>query len=275
LTGSLGVIIVSAGGQRNPLRPTRFARSRHPCWSGATPWHDELTITGARGAPRGIDTVVFDFDDTLAETLPARVAAMRRAFEQAGVREPDAEWFVHDQRGIPLQTSMEDFDGGRGKELGLLDFYRTAYWHKEPGVLSLFEGVPELIDALASAGLGMGIFTSKVRDFVVEGRPAGTVVELGELGLAHLAGHTIGFEDVTNPTPHPEGLERLLGMLGASPSRTLVVGDSHADILAAQAAGCWSCLAGWGVVPGERRLDAARPDVIAEHPAALQRLLAG
>jgi pyrophosphatase PpaX len=237
--------------------------------------NDALQVTGPRGMPSSIGAVVFDFDDTLAETLPARVEAMRRTFLAAGIGSPDAESFVHSQRGIPLRVSLDGFDGGRGKELGLLGAYRKAYWHKEPGLLRLFDGVSELVRALREHGTRSGILTSKARDIVVDGRASGTVVELAELGLGHLAEHTIGFEDVSQPKPHPEGLERLLGWLGATPGETLVVGDSAADILTAQNAGCWSCLAGWGVPTDERAFGEVTPDVVAEHPSAVQRLVTG
>ena len=236
---------------------------------------DALQVTGPRGAPSLIRTVVFDFDDTLAETLPARVDAMRRTFLAAGIESPDAESFVHSQRGVPLQISLDNFDGGRGKELGLLAAYRKAYWHKEPGLLRAFDGVPELIEALRDHGTRLGILTSKARDFVVDGRGSGTVVELAELGWGHLAEHTIGFEDVSHPKPHPEGLERLLGWLGATPDETLVVGDSAADIMTAHNAGCWSCLAGWGVPPEERSFAEVTPDLVAEHPSSVQHLVTG
>ena len=235
---------------------------------------DQLLVTGPRGAPTGIGAVVFDFDDTLSDTLSARVDAMRRTFEQAGIASPGAEEFMQAQRGIPLQEMLDGFDGGRGNEMGLLELYREAYWHKEPGLLRLFDGVAELIEALERRGVAIGILTSKARDIEVRGRASGTVVELAELGLGALAKHTVGFEDVRNAKPHPEGLELLLRRLGARARDTLVVGDSHTDILAAHAAGCWSCLAGWGVPVEERDYGAAMPDVVAEHPLALRDLLA-
>jgi pyrophosphatase PpaX len=172
-----------------------------------------------------------------------------------------------------LQVSLDGFEAARGLEKGMLQAYRSAYWVKKPGLLSLFDGVPELVDGLRAAGMPTGILTSKSRDIVVEGRAAGTLVELAELGLDWLAPTTVGFEDVSSPKPHPEGLQRLLSLLGASPERTLVVGDSYADIQMAHNAGCWSCLAGWGVPADERELDRAMPDVVAEHPSALRRLL--
>lgn len=234
----------------------------------------ELTITGSRGAPTAIEAVVFDFDDTLADTLAARIHAWGQTFAWAGILEPSAADFVTQQRGVSLQGSVANLEKLRGLNTeGMLDAYRSAYWAKEPGLLHLFDGVPELVAALREAGVPMGIVTSKGRDLLIDGRAAGTLVELNELGLGWLAPHTVGFEDVSHPKPDPEGLLRVLDGLGVTPEVTLVVGDSPADILAAHNAGCWSALAGWGVPVDQREMAKATPDVVAEHPSALGALL--
>lgn len=234
----------------------------------------QVTITGYRGAPAGIKAVVFDFDDTLADTLAARVHAWGKTFEWAGIQEPSAADFVTQQRGVSLQGSVGNLQRSQGMNTeGMLDAYRSAYWAKEPGLLRLFDGVPELVSALREASMPMGIVTSKGRDLLIDGRAAGTLVELDELGLGWLAPHTVGFEDVAQPKPHPEGLLRVLDGLGVTAAETLVVGDSPADILAAHNAGCWSALAGWGVPIDQREMTKAMPDVVAEHPAALRALL--
>ena len=130
-----------------------------------------------------------------------------------------------------------------------------------------------MLDGLLAAGMRMGVLTSKARDIDVGGRQAGTVVELEELGLSSMFAHTVGYEDVRQPKPHPEGLNMLLDALHATPEETLVVGDSHADITTAHNGGCWSCLAGWGVPAHERSGDVVA-DVVAEHPSAVLALLA-
>jgi phosphoglycolate phosphatase-like HAD superfamily hydrolase len=234
----------------------------------------ELTITGSRGAPTAIQAVVFDFDDTLADTLAARVHAWGQTFAWAGIEKPSAADFVTEQRGVSLQGSVEILQKSRGVNTeGMLEAYRSAYWAKKPGLLRLFDGVQELVSTLRDAGVPMGIVTSKGRDLLIDGRAAGTLVELDELGLSWLAPHTVGFEDVSHPKPHPEGVLRVLDGLGVTPEVTLVVGDSPADILAAHNAGCWSALAGWGVPLDQREMAKATPDVVAENPSALGVLL--
>ncbi len=228
-------------------------------------------IVGTRGAPSSLRAIVFDYDDTLADTLAARAVALRRTFEAVGIT-TDADAYLAATRGIPFQVSFQAYDGGRWKGLDMMEAYRTAYWAKERGLVRLFDGVAELLDHLRALNVRMGIVTSKARDIVVAGRAAGTLVELDELSLSWLAPYTIGFEDVREHKPHPEGLERLLATLGVRPEETLVVGDSFADIQLAQNAGCWSCLAGWGVPVEERQPAAATPDLIAEHPLAILQL---
>ena len=44
--------------------------------------------------PTNIKAVLFDFDDTLAETLPGRQAAVQHAFVAAGVDSPTADEFL-------------------------------------------------------------------------------------------------------------------------------------------------------------------------------------
>lgn len=236
--------------------------------------HGPVAITGARGRPQGITTVVFDFDDTLADTWAARTSAVRQAFAGAGVTEPTAEAFMAAARGRPFDKALDGFDGGRGAALGLFPAYRRAYWLKGPGLISLHDGVPEMLEGLASRGMRLGVLTSKTREMTVEGRRAGALVEMAELGIDRYFTHVVGFEDVARHKPDPEGLMRLLAALGSTPAETLVVGDSASDVLVGRGAGAWSALAGWGVPPGERD-GLAVPDVVVEHPSALLGLLTG
>jgi phosphoglycolate phosphatase-like HAD superfamily hydrolase len=225
--------------------------------------------------PMRIDAVVFDYDDTLAETLPARIEAMRQTFEEAGITGLDPEAFVHDSRGVPLQTALDGFDNGHGKHLNLTTIYRRLYWHKEPGLIYLYEGVRSLLDSLLASQIPLGLLTSKIREISVEERRAGALVELEELGIDDQFMHIVGVEDVTHPKPHPEGLERILAHMGKRPECTLVVGDSWSDVEAARNAGCWSCLTAWASPDSAYQLLKTTPDFIARHPSDVLRLVCG
>ena len=122
-------------------------------------------------------------------------------------------------------------------------------------------------------GMPMAVVTQKYRYFEVEGVPAGAAVELEELGLAGRIPVLIGIDDVTKTKPHPEGVLKALHLLGVAPERALMVGDTLADIGAAKAAGCWSCLATWGVPDPADRAALARPEFVAASPGDLLDIL--
>ncbi len=220
-----------------------------------------------------IDAVVFDYDDTLVETLPARIEAMRRTFAQAGFTMCDAAAFVHASRGIPLQTALDGFASGQGQRLNLTAIYRSFYWHKEVGLINLYDGVRDLLDGLQDRQIPIGLLTSKVREIIVDGRRAGAAVDLEDLGIDGHFAHAIGVEDVTYPKPHPEGLERLLRQMGQRPEQTLVVGDSWTDLEAAHNGGCWSCLATWGLNNPAEQLAKVGPDFIAAQPSDVLKMV--
>jgi phosphoglycolate phosphatase-like HAD superfamily hydrolase len=56
----------------------------------------------------------------------------------------------------------------------------------------------------------------------------------------------IGLEDVTNPKPHPEALEKALSLLGTEPGMSFYTGDTDIDMKTAVAAG----VTGIGVATG-------------------------
>ena len=220
-----------------------------------------------------IDAVVFDYDDTLVDTFPARVEAARLTFAEVGLLY-DATEFVETMRGSPFRPAFDEMSEARGWGLDLMDVYLRHYWSKGPGFVYLFDGVREMLDALQQRGMRMGILTSKSHDILVEGRRAGAAVEAEQLGIDGHFPHIVGFEDVTHHKPHPEGLERLMARMGATPTRTLVVGDSWSDVEVAKNGGCWSCLATWGLDDTTEQLSRADPDFIAGTPAQLLSLLA-
>ena len=82
----------------------------------------------------------------------------------------------------------------------------------------------------------------------------------------------MGFESVTNHKPHPEGVLLALERLGADPGQCVVVGDTPADIGAAQAAGCWSCLATWGIPAANSSHAQVEANFVIDKPEALLEL---
>ena len=221
------------------------------------------------------EAVIFDLDDTLLDSISARVISLQRVFTSAGITEQDAERFLRDLQGTSLSAALAQLakDLGIGGDL-FLD-YRRTYWTKEQGILKLYPGIKQMLNKLHKYGLKLGVVTTKAVNVEFEGDVIGAGQELQELGIADLFSVLIGFEDVTLHKPHPEGINMALIRLKVAPGETLMVGDSSGDIGAAQAAGCKSCYATWGLPANERTSILANisPDFILDSPSALLELV--
>ena len=73
--------------------------------------------------------------------------------------------------------------------------------------------------------------------------------------------------------PDPESIKLAVRKLGVTADEALMIGDSTADIGAANAAGCWSCHAVWAGTPPGPPLEGIRPDFVAEKPSQVLQIL--
>jgi len=76
--------------------------------------------------------------------------------------------------------------------------------------------------------------------------------------------------DVARPKPAPDGLLLACQTLGLEPERTLYVGDSVNDMLAARAAGCVAVAALWDGLSDKAGLANTHPAVMAQSPSELE-----
>lgn len=132
-----------------------------------------------------------------------------------------------------------------------------------------------MLERLRRQKLRLGLVTTKTMNFELEGRVGGAVTELSETGIADIFSVMVGFEDVTQRKPHPEGINLALSRLGISPGEAVMVGDSASDIKAAQAAGCHGCYATWGIPVDERGnlLKNVSPDFTIDSPDELLKIV--
>lgn len=232
-----------------------------------------MSIIRGHGIPNSLSTVLFDLDDTLLDSFDARVKALEQTFTRSDTIHPSARQFLRNLRGSQLKDALARFETTRKTGGSLFEEYRRAYWAKESGLISLYQGIKPMLEKLLSHGVKLGIVTRKGREFELEGHCVGALKELQELGVANLFSVIIGFEDVNNTKPHPEGIIQALNHLEAQPQETLFVGDSTADIEAAHSSGCWSCYAIWGIPVSEYRLDSINADFVAGTPRELLDLI--
>jgi phosphoglycolate phosphatase-like HAD superfamily hydrolase len=222
--------------------------------------------------PCGVNTVLFDLDDTLLNSYDARIKALQDVFTRAEIPGLDAVKLLSDLQGAPFQDALVSLAMERNITGNLFNLYRRIYWLEKTGHLRLYPGVKMMLGKLKSRGCKLGIVTSKLRDSEFEGRRIGCVHELKELGVSALFSVIIGFEDVSKYKPHPEGIILALERINSLPGSTLFVGDSAADIQAALSAGCLSCHATWGITDDNNLPQNLKPHYTVKAPGALLSL---
>lgn len=111
----------------------------------------------------------------------------------------------------------------------------------------LFEGGDEMLDELERRGLAWGIVTNKP-GWLTD--PLLVEVKLSERAKAVVSGDTL-----PERKPHPSPLLLAAQTIGVDPGECVFVGDAERDCQAAQAAGMYSLIAGFGYLGDDDRAD--------------------
>ena len=212
-------------------------------------------------------TVLFDMDGTLLDTLTDMEAAVNHILTQYGypVRTlEEVRRFVGNGAGLLIHRALpQGVDPAREAEV--LAAYRAYYQAHNCIRTRPYEGIPELLAALRRAGVRTAVLSNKAHAL------AGPVVEDYYPGqFPWVQGALPGL-----PTkPDPTLLHRLMEQMGASPEDTLFVGDSDVDIRTARNGGLTSCGVLWGF-RGRAELEAEGADCLARTPEELVKAVLG
>jgi phosphoglycolate phosphatase len=186
---------------------------------------------------RQFDLIVFDWDGTLFDSTALIVRAIQAASRDLGVAAPsdaDAAYVI----GLGLQDALRHAVPGlpveRYPELG--QRYRHHYV-KDQHAITLFDGVPELLEALRGRQHQLAVATGKSRRGLDES------LQAADLNRWFDATRTA---DETTSKPHPQMLLELMAELGVAPERTLMVGDTTHDLQLAINAGTASVAVTYG-----------------------------
>jgi len=213
--------------------------------------------------------VIFDFDDTLADSLPARLTALQQCLgEHLGRPVPPLQAraiitgapYIDDQLRLAL--------GDDPAIPALVERYRHYYYHPERAPLEPFGGIRSTLLSLQQQQVTVGMVTSRYRAGASGSPVWGVVHELQRMGLQQAFATIVGYEDTEGHKPSPEPFLWCCQALGLPPSQVLAVGDTPFDIQGARDAGAVSAAALWGTAD-PRALLSASPDVVLHTPVDL------
>lgn len=187
-----------------------------------------------------IDTIIFDLDGTLLNTLedltdsvnfalgrqgyPLRTISEIRSFVGNGIR-------LLMERSVP-----ENVIGTDAFEVCFKDFCDYYKIHMEDKTAP-YDGINEMLTSVKKGGFKTAIVTNKA-DFAAQDlckRMFGETIDL-----------VVGSSDDRPNKPAPDGVFYAIEQIGSKPENTIFVGDADTDILTAKNAGLPSIGVLWG-----------------------------
>jgi len=212
---------------------------------------------------RRFEAVVFDLDGTLADTIPLIAVSFNAAVGPVAGRDFTLEEVI--AKFGPPDSAMLRREVGDELWEEVNERYHQNYKALH-SMVTVFDGVDEMLDTLFVADVPMGIMTGKGR------RTADTT--LAAFFWRMYFGAVITGDEAARPKPAPDGLLEVARQLGVRPERCAYVGDSPSDVKAGRTAGMVTIAAGWHSVYREK-VRALGPDVWAERPGEVVGVVLG
>ncbi len=213
--------------------------------------------------PQVIRTVLFDLDGTLADTAPDLAWALNQVLQEQG-REPlpyEQIRPVVSHGGIALIKLGFAIDPQAPEFQPLRERLLTIYRANIARETRLFDGMPELLEALEARGINWGVVTNK---------PAWlTEPLLAALDLTPRCATTISGDTLPQRKPHPAPMLLACEQAGSQAAQCLYLGDAERDVQAGRAAGMTTLVAGFGYLGTEDHPEGWGADGIIDHPLQL------
>ena len=181
-------------------------------------------------AVHDIQSVIFDFDYTLADSSDAVIECANYALRRLGLPEATDD-AIRRTIGLSLPRTLAALAGEEHARHG--DEFQRLFTERADVVMHdlivMYDFVPSITDVLMGSGIRLGIVSSKFRRRIER--------VLKRDGLEGRFEVIVGGEDVEELKPNPTGLLRAVDALSTPRERCLYVGDSITDAETARRAG--------------------------------------
>ena len=182
-------------------------------------------------------TILFDLDGTLIDSTEAILESFHRSYAVHKRPSPDDE-AIKALIGYPLDVMYRELGIEEEMVWTFVDTYKRHYRKISCEKTQLLDCAREAIEE-ASKFARLGIVTTKT------GRYSRELLEY--FGVMHYFEVLIGREDVENPKPHPEPIDKALALMACERSTCWMIGDTRLDVEAAKNAsiGCVAVTTGY------------------------------
>lgn len=209
------------------------------------------------------DAILFDFDGTIADTMPGIHQALQYAAGQMGCAPVD-DAFARRFIGPPILDSAQRYLGLTEEQaVRFYELFREVYNGEMLFNTRVYTGVPQLLRQLRAQGAFVAVASAK---------PQALVTRLLErFGLSRFFDRVIGKTTIDANTSKEIMIRQALP---ARYTRAAMVGDRLYDMESAKALGIDAIGAAWGFGTAEE-LTAHGADAVAETPRDAARILLG
>ncbi len=187
-----------------------------------------------------IETVFFDLDGTLVDTLPDLAYALNVVLQEQ--QQPSIDLAMirptvsHGARAMLRFAIGEDYPNFDVLHQRMLAVYAEHIADKS----RLFDGMEQVLDYIEQNYKGWGIITNKYASFT---EPLLDKLHLTERSLCNISGDTL-----TEKKPHPAPLLYACQLANTKPEHCIYIGDAQRDIEAGQSAGMQTLAALFGYI---------------------------
>lgn len=211
------------------------------------------------------DTVIFDLDGTLLNTLEDLQTSVNYALAVHGMPRRSLEEIRHFvgngvqrllELAVPCGTSEE-------KQKSTFAVFKEHYAIHCNDKTDLYPGIHELLVQLKAEGFRTAIVSNKLQE---------GVDALYEQYFKENVEVAIGAREGISKKPAPDSVFEAMKLLDAQKNRTVYIGDSEVDIATAQNAGLPCITVAWGFRTRQEQEEAGG-DVFADTPDEIMKLL--
>lgn len=172
-------------------------------------------------------TILFDLDGTLIDSTEAILESFHKTFELFKKPHPSDEE-IKLLIGHPLDVMYASLGVEENLVWDMVAAYKEHYQIISTKKTVLLPFAKEAVE-LASQHARLGIVTTKTGKY--------SKILMEHFGLMKYFEVLIGREDVQNPKPHPEPIEKAIEFLNISKENCWMIGDTRMDLLSAKEAG--------------------------------------
>jgi len=233
---------------------------------------EKINLDKYKGLIWDLDGTIFNISDALNKAVEDGIEKYQLTINREEVMEEIAH-LIEDIQNYPVpKILLNSYELLKVKFLEGISFFKklriaiflfNQFNKYKDAESTIYKGIDDLILKLSKNKLKLAILTNNKRQYAEE--------VLDKFNLTKFFKPIIGFNEVSETKPNPEGLNIILGEWGIKPSEAIFVGDMTSDIDAGKAAKVKVICVASGLAQKSALLE-HKPDILVDNTEELIRL---